>query len=291
VAKEDNRYYVLTAKHVVKPEITKDNPTPAIYSDIKAITYDQDLHSSVSTVVAENADIAVVMFRSNNSYPVAQLGTYNASNDDLAFVGGFPARDKINSPLWQWQLNPGFIFDQDSAARLTQNNLSFSDGYNLYYGSISYGGMSGGPIFDADGRVIGIHGRAESTDKVILGGSLGISIKSFTDVATQLRVKPQLLKTTENRPGSLNPVDKKIVLGAIQNISQPGKETDGKRWLVYGNQLTRTLQFEKSLATFDQAIAKGEVLRGNYGKALSLLILRDYKKAEIAINSNCSGLN
>ena len=279
IAKEGNTYYVLTAKHVVRDPDTKQKyPNPQI------VTYDQDRHSVSSTVVEENADLAVVKFTTKSNYPLAQLSEHSPNNDDLVFVGGFPGRENINSPLWQWQLNPGFILDRESGKSITQNNLSFSNGYDLYYGNISYGGMSGGPVFDTDGQVIGIHGRAESTDKSILGGSLGISIQSFTGLLDKLQVRPGLLKITKNSPTTLNDRDRQTVLTALNNIPQPEAGADGKRWLAYGNQLTRTLQFEKAIVAFDKAIGKGEVLNGNYGKMLSLLILGKYDAAKTAVD-------
>jgi S1-C subfamily serine protease len=189
VAKEGNSYYVLTAKHVVQDE-DGNKPTHQKYTDGQIITYDQDLHPVTSTVVAELVDLAVIKFTSSSNYPVAKLGQYNTKDDDLAFVGGFPGRDKIKSPLWQWQLNPGFIFSQERGKLETQNGASFADGgYDLIYGSISYGGMSGGPVFDTAGNVIGIHGKAEGVDL----SSLGISIKTFTGLAAKLQVAPSLL--------------------------------------------------------------------------------------------------
>ena len=279
IAKEGDSYYVLTAKHVVQDP--KNNQK---FTNQQIVTYDQDRHSLTGTVVAENTDLAVIKFSTKSSYPVAQLNEHNPNNDELVFVGGFPDRQNINSPLWQWQLNPGFILDRESGKSITQNNLSFSNGYDLYYGNISYGGMSGGPVFDTDGRVIGIHGRAETTDKAILGGSLGISIQSFTSLLDKLQVKPGLLKIAQNNPTILNDLDRKTVISAMNNISQPEAEADGKRWLAYGNQLTRTLQFDKAVVAFDRAIVKGEVLDGNYGKTLSLMILRKYALAKNSID-------
>jgi S1-C subfamily serine protease/tetratricopeptide (TPR) repeat protein len=278
IAREGSSYYVLTAKHVVQNIETKQK-----YANPQIITYDQDRHSLTSTIVAENVDLAVVKFSTKSNYPLAKLNEYQPNNDDLVFVGGFPARQDINSPLWQWQLNPGFILSKESGRLLTQNNLSFSNGYDLYYSNMSYGGMSGGPVFDTDGNIIGIHGRAEATDKAILGGSLGISIQSFTGLLGKLQVKPGLLNITKNSPKILNDRDRQTVATAINNISQPEVGADGSRWVAYGNQLTRTLQFEKAIVAFDKAIAKGEVFQGNYGKTLSLLILRKYDAARISI--------
>jgi tetratricopeptide (TPR) repeat protein/S1-C subfamily serine protease len=275
VARQGRTYYVLTAKHVVADlKTNKQYPTPQI------VTYDQDRRSATSTVVAEGVDLAVVRFESSNNYPVARLGEYSQNDGDLAFVGGFPGRDKINSPLWQWQLNPGVLRDRERGKLQTQTNQSFSDGYDLLYSSISYGGMSGGPVLDTAGNVIGIHGSAESTDL----NSLGISIATFTGLATKLQVAPNLLTITQAHPTDLNPGDRQNVIAAMQNISQPQMLDSGERWLAYGNQLFRTRQVDRAVSAFDTAIAKRQELFGNYGKALSLGHLGKYQLAENAID-------
>jgi S1-C subfamily serine protease len=151
--------------------------------------------------------------------------------------------------------------------------------------SISYGGMSGGAVFDTEGKVIGIHGQAETTEKaeILLGNSQGISIKTFIGIADKLKVKPQLLKIANNKPAQLNVTNRQTIITAMENLTPPQPEDDGERWLAYGNQLFRTLQYDRSVTAFDTAIAKGKDLTGNYGKALSLIQARKHDLAEIAI--------
>jgi tetratricopeptide (TPR) repeat protein/S1-C subfamily serine protease len=274
VAREGNSYYVLTAKHVLQ------NPeTSQKYTNHQIITYDQDRQGVTSSVVAEGVDLAVVKFESNSKYPVAQLGEYSQNDDDFAFVGGYPGREKINSPLWQWQLNPGIIQDRERGKLNTQNNKSFSNGYNLIYSSISYGGMSGGPVFDVAGNVIGIHGRTESADL----HSLGISIQTFIGLATKLQVSPKFLNIVATNPIDLNPTDRQNVIAVMQNIPQPQTGDSGERWLDYAKQMYRTGQLDSAIAAFDRAIDKNQKLLGNYGKASSLAGSNKYQLAEKAI--------
>jgi tetratricopeptide (TPR) repeat protein len=281
IAKEGNSYYVLTAKHVLE---NKETQKPA--TNNKIITYDQDNYTPSSIVVATGLDLAVVKFTSQSNYPIAQLGRYNPNTNDLVLAGGFPGRNKINSPLWQWQLNPGYIYDPERGKLETQDRKSFVNGYDLIYSSISYGGMSGGPVFDTEGKVIGIHGQAETTEKdvIFLGNSQGISIQTFIGIANKLKVKPQLLKIVNNKPAQLNATNRQTIITAMQNLTPPQPGDDGERWLAYGNQLYRTAQFDKSVAAFDTAIAKGKGLTGNYGKAVSLLYSGKYELAQIAIS-------
>jgi tetratricopeptide (TPR) repeat protein len=284
IARKGNSYYVLTAKHVV--EDRELNP-PQNFTDSQIITVDRSRQKMTSIVVAKSVDLAIVKFNSKNNYPIARLGKYSQNNDDLAFVGGFPDReDELNSSIWQWQFNPGYIVSPEVSKIFTQNNLSFNDGYDMYYGSITHNGMSGGGVFDLEGNLIGIHGRAESTNQEMkLGGSLGISINSLMGVLAELKIDPKLLKkiTTVN-PSALNQIERNIAIEAMRkNILIPEAASDGKRWLVYGNQLTRILDFESANGAFDRAIAKGEVLDGNYGKTLSLLMLRRYDQAQDSV--------
>jgi tetratricopeptide (TPR) repeat protein/S1-C subfamily serine protease len=282
VAREGNSYYVLTAKHVLQNPDTNQK-----YNNHQIITYDQDLRGMISSVVAEGVDLAVVKFESTNNYPVAQLGEYSQNNGDIVFVGGFPERLDIRSPLWQWQLNPGVIYDRETGKIGTQTNQSFSNGYDLIYSCISYGGMSGGPVFDSAGNVIGIHGRTESTDL----NSLGISIQTLTGLLDKLRVNSRLLKLVKTNPVELNPQDFKNVIAAMQNISQPQAEENGERWLAYGNQLFRTRQFDQAVFAFDRAITKNQKLQGNYAKAMSLWNIKKNQLAENAISQAIAAIS
>jgi tetratricopeptide (TPR) repeat protein/S1-C subfamily serine protease len=280
VAKEGDSYYVLTAKHVVQDEV---NNTHQKATNNQIITYDQDAHPVTSTVVAEGVDLAVIKFTSTSNYQVAKLGKYSPKDEDLAFVGGFPGRTDIKSPLWQWQLNPGYISSRESGKLRTQNDQSFTEGYDLIYGSISYGGMSGGPVFDTNGNVIGIHGKGEGADL----NSLGISIQTFIGLATKLQVTPNLLAIDPNHPSNLAPTDRSNVIAAMQNISPPQVVDSGQQWLAYSNQLYRTRQNDRAVAAYDNAIAKDKdnklLLAANYGKALVLYRAKKFDLATAAI--------
>ncbi|WP_310416541.1 tetratricopeptide repeat protein, partial [Chamaesiphon sp. OTE_8_metabat_110] len=288
VAQEGNSYYVVTAKHVLENEKNQQK-----FTNNRLITYDQDTHNLTSTVLATGVDLAIVKFTSTNTYPIAQLGEISPNNNEIVLAGGFPGRDKISSSLWQWQLNPGYVFDREQGKLETQNQQSFGNGYDIIYTSISHGGMSGGGVFDTAGRVIGIHGRAEQTaDKfpgelkeklVMLGSSQGISIQTLIGLAPQLQLNPKLLKIAKTPAPSLTAVDRQTIETAMANLAQPTPEDSGERWLTYGNQLYRTNQFEQSVTAFDRAITKGQILTGNYGRALSLLYSEKLDLASAAI--------
>ena len=282
VAKQGNTYYALTAKHVVEtpPEVKQCHA--GRHTDIKIITHDQE-HYQIqpsNVTVADGVDMAIVKFTTSTSlsagsqtqYPIAKLGNYSPTRNATVFVGGYPARDKIDSPLWQWQLNPGEIEDKEQGKFETQDRQSFSNGYDLIYSSISHGGMSGGAVFDTDGRVIGIHGRAEGeSEKLIIGKSLGLSIQTFLGLVERLQV-PKLLKVSSNPPVTLSSQDQDTVIAIRDNIVTPQAESSGEQWLAYGNQLYRIRKYTDAALAFDKAIAKGQQyqLLGNYGKALAL---------------------
>jgi tetratricopeptide (TPR) repeat protein len=270
-ARDGFTYYVLTAKHVVEGN-----------DKSQIITYDQDRHQATSTVVAKGVDLAVVKFNSKNDYreSVAQLNEYSPNDNDLVFVGGFPGRDKINSPLWQWQLNPGLVYSREQGKLQTQNKLTFADGYDLLYGSISYGGMSGGPVFDRSGSIIGIHGEGEGQDLQ----SAGISIQTFMGLLTELHVDPKFLSVTDTQPPELSTEQADTVKTVMQKIPKPeGIDPDGQRSLAYAQQLFRVHRMQDAVTAFKVAIDKGQILSGNYGAALTLASLGEYQVAADAI--------
>lgn len=173
VAKDGNTYYVLTAYHVVsdadKYRIVTADKQP----------YEIDL-SKVKRI--PNIDLAVVQFQSDKSYTVAKLANSDtAKQGATVFVSGWPA--------------PGQAI-KDVVRQFTGGNVSerldkpVGGGYQMVYTNVTRRGMSGGPVFDAGGRVVAIHGLAEGEDVNAIKSRLGLESDAEAAKLSQIAGKP-----------------------------------------------------------------------------------------------------
>ncbi|MEC4985784.1 MAG: serine protease [Oscillatoria sp. PMC 1068.18] len=109
-----------------------------------------------------NTDMAILKFQSNLPYKIAPITQQPISVGEPVFASGFPM-------YYQGTLVP--TFDEGiEAFRFTQGKVSllppkaFSQGYRLGYTNDIEVGMSGGPIFNLQGQLIGINGRTKYRD-------------------------------------------------------------------------------------------------------------------------------
>jgi S1-C subfamily serine protease len=192
IAREGSSYYVLTAKYVIQDDRNNNRQK---FTNTQIITADQDRHNVTSSIVAEGVDLAVVKFTSNNSYPIAEIANYDPTKNDRVFVGGYPSRSQISSPFWQWQLSPGVFL-----SRVSRNKSPDYQIYDLIYNNVTYGGMTGAAVFDAEAKVIGIHFAAEAIDRTNTGERLGISSQTVLKSLEKLQVRSGLLKISQRHP-------------------------------------------------------------------------------------------
>ncbi len=147
IAKDGNIYTVLTVNHVVQDSSIK-------YS----VRTNQEKDYQVIEVVNlqttdEEPDLAIVKFASSDTYPVATLGNSEQSViGSQIYVFGYPATGGLFGTDRAPELSPGLV---------TSRPKTRPEDYTLRYQAVTWSGMSGGPVFDTDGRVIGIHGQGE----------------------------------------------------------------------------------------------------------------------------------
>jgi tetratricopeptide (TPR) repeat protein len=201
IAKEDNTYTVLTANHVVCDTIPRPGP----------ITCRQDITYTVRTYTGKeyplglvehlqknenDADLAIVTFQSPQEYPVAQLGDSNrAAIASDVYVAGFPATFGKVGAQRDFTLTKGAV--------ASRSNTTIK-GYGLVYDARTKTGMSGGPVFDLEGRLIGIHGLGDSNNLQTgdssapqkSGFNAAIPIDTFKQLCPQSERCPQLAENT-----------------------------------------------------------------------------------------------
>jgi tetratricopeptide (TPR) repeat protein len=278
LAKRGSTYYVVTAKHVV------NNP-----DQYTVVTYDGIKYPVNATTIKKftEVDLAVVTFVSDRDYPIATISKYlaptyqrrssynetqniffgeEANQQQAVFVAGFPNPVLPNDPIDRYVFNPGRIIDTSGST--ISDPSTRADGYRLIYSNLTSGGMSGGAVLDANGRVIGIHGRADGkkiignrvVDKPIdeamktfrtnFGSSLGIPITTFLTLMPNTGLQIDL--KIENTPPS------SISTSQLESWI-PEQEADEKInpifWINRGNQLWRLGNFSRSQEAFDQAIS------------------------------------
>jgi S1-C subfamily serine protease len=150
ISKSDKTYYVLTAYHVV------DAP-----DEYKIVTPDKQAYQLDSSKVKRlpNVDLAVVEFTSDKEYKLAKLANSDLIKEGGAvYVSGWPDLAAVG------QESGGPIIRQFTSGEVSGFLEQPYQGYKMIYTNVTRAGMSGGPVFDAGGRVVGIHGLGDKED-------------------------------------------------------------------------------------------------------------------------------
>ncbi|MGK7933710.1 MAG: tetratricopeptide repeat protein [Microcystaceae cyanobacterium] len=302
IAKEGQTYTVLTADHVLCEKTFNSNAQGACIEEFNytLTTHDgktQKLNES-SIIRQEGVDLAVFKFESNDNYSVAELADYNPKRRDYVFAAGFP---KIRQNTSQWLFSGGFVYGkelgliqarQSDYIEQASSNLpqisSLTGGYELVYTSITYGGMSGGAVIDAQGRVIGIHGRSEGAGggSIQLGYSLGIPIRTFITLKERFKINANALLLSTQQP-QINQPQIQEIANAINKITVPDTNATADIWIERGGQLWRLGKNEEAVKAYDQAIQQNDpdnVYLAYYGTGLALGNLGKYQESVQALN-------
>ncbi|ACB50426.1 hypothetical protein cce_1076 [Crocosphaera subtropica ATCC 51142] len=166
-----NTYRLFTAAHVV------GNVYPG--EEAYVVTSDQKRHliNTNNIEVISGMDLAILEFNSDRPYETAKLGNgERLIEGTTVYVSGFPLpTTAIDASIYTFV--PGKLTATASG--------DLRDGYGLVYTNDTLPGMSGGPVFNEQGEVVGIHGRADTTQTqstdydniyVKTGFNLGIAI-------------------------------------------------------------------------------------------------------------------
>jgi tetratricopeptide (TPR) repeat protein len=238
VDRQGNNYTVVTNWHVVGQSGTYTIQTP-----------DGKSHSVSSFKLLPGVDLAVIEFSSSQTYRVAELADADKLTEGTTvYVAGWADPDKLNSER-------GYIFTNGSISRLLKNP---KQGYGLVYNNVVKPGMSGGPVLDDRGRLVGINGQAVPDARTQATDFAGIPINyykkpSSTQVAT---------RTASSRP-SLPPV------AATSNNSQ------AEEFFQQGADKFKRSDWQGAIAAFDRAIT----LNPNYADAY-------YKRGNAFLGAN-----
>ncbi len=167
VAREGSTYYVLTCKHVIEGG-----------GEFKIVAPDRTSYrvDNSNIIQLPGVDLAIVPFVSSSNYEIAQLGdSKTVTVGEQIYVSGWPKPGETITRQIR-QMTAGQISARERV----------SDGYELIYTNPTRQGMSGGPILDGRGRVIGIHGRTDANREETVAKAwvnLGIPINTFVELA------------------------------------------------------------------------------------------------------------
>jgi serine protease Do len=149
-------YTALTCHHVIAG--TKKSSYRVLLPDGKIYTA-----SVKSTPRLKGLDLAVVEFKSATDYRVVKLGeSHKLVPDSPVYSSGFPNYQTIDAKRIEETSSWGrraFRFTTGKVGSIDIAPRSLPEGYSLGYTNEVASGMSGGPVFNDKGELVGINGR------------------------------------------------------------------------------------------------------------------------------------
>ncbi|MEL6495735.1 MAG: GUN4 domain-containing protein [Cyanobacteria bacterium J06623_7] len=138
-----DRYKVLTNWHVMQNQ-----------GGYTVQTIDGRKHEVIPASIQqlEDLDLAIFEFASNQNYQTAELGNSgNANEGQTVYFAGYPGELRREDNRYYRFFTANLV---GILPRATEN------GYSLIYNGEAFPGMSGGPVFNRQGLMIGVHGEA-----------------------------------------------------------------------------------------------------------------------------------
>ena len=181
--KNGNTYTVLTNWHVMKND-----------GGYTVQTIDGRKHEVIPSSIQQlpGLDLAVLKFNTQQYYQTAELGdSSNATEGQTIYFAGYPGELRREDNRYYRFFTANLV---GILPRATEN------GYSLIYNGEAFPGMSGGPVFNRDGLLIGVHG--EANVNAISGGTsnYAIPIASYQQAIAKLNSTPQPATPTPTPP-------------------------------------------------------------------------------------------
>jgi tetratricopeptide (TPR) repeat protein len=141
IAHDDETHTVLTAWHVISSNNKNEEITIKTFDNRKHTTNIEE------AIRIGNLDLAIIRFKSNVQYKAVNYPGKDLTPSDMLYVMGYP--------------NTTGTYRKTVGTLVASADVGINQGYQLLYTNNTRSGMSGGPIFDSDYNLIGIHGRGE----------------------------------------------------------------------------------------------------------------------------------
>jgi S1-C subfamily serine protease len=165
---QGDRYVVLSNWHVVS-----DGGKPIPTTLLKIQTADRRKHSISSKKIVRvgKLDLAILEFQSRYRYATASIGNSDSLTEGqtLSVAGWADPSPQLSSRTYQFLVG-------NLSGRIDRPR----DGYALVYTVNALPGMSGGPVLDRRGNLVGINGRATVDLRTgTVNSVLGIDINRY----------------------------------------------------------------------------------------------------------------
>jgi tetratricopeptide (TPR) repeat protein len=233
--RKGDTYFVITNRHVLEKNDGKYKIRTA-----DGVSYDAQRPQQLPEEV--NVDLAVLEFTSKKNYPTANLGNSDQIKEKMTvYVAGWG--QALGDIERGYEFQPGSILDLQTTP--------MGNGYTLMYNNQVDSGMSGGPLIDVNGRVVGINGFGFDWQNGYV--RMAIPINTFLKYRNNLQPLIASAPTTRQQPLTRKTSANTGKPGARRTPIAPRKPT-AEGLVSLGSSKANRGDYEEAIADYNAAL-------------------------------------